>query len=1198
MFSIRQICVHLTLVLSAVCAQTASVLPAHPPTSPAKLDFAFRTNSNGIFLPGQSVILDVILQPLSPNAQALRPQPLFASLKFLSQPELPPITGFNTPINFSTPLSIPFVTPENEGVYEIVLSVNLQPPDNRSGRPFAAIMHNAEEPHKIEVRRQLVVVSPHTAPRPSSSWTLSETRSLLAQNEDSPARRQLLSLTRVAEFSRIADLPKISDLPRPADLLNASPFGRLNSRFLPARPGSSEGISADFADMEDGAEYRWSPHLPSGSELHLDESKEHPGLFALKPGLMSSVQLQVKTGRPYIIEIDYPANVPQSFEVAVVDLQPNREMEFHGKPLKLRRVNVSASIHVAEEIVPDSRTETIGTHQLLFWAESESSELHISNPQADQDALFRSIRISQVSPPGLQSAGRLPKLFEGQAQRKRIGQILGPNALHIQPGKTNWLDAHKKCSRLIDKLHRGGYDGVTLTVLSKHISLYPTTSPSLDYLEMMFQRFNSEELTLIPAIEFNMPIPWLEQMLANHPGSIEEILIGNPSERRYNVLHPEVQQEMGKIVLHLINEFKHHPSFGGVAIILSPESYAQLPFAIYPPDDFIFSQFRRESESELGVQFPDEQYLRQTMPMQQFLEQKNAVRIQFLHGNRTVEEAWIRWRAAKISGFYASLARQIQERRDIPLYLLGGTMLDQPAIQDYCTPTLPRNDTPLRALQLLGFDLQFLSDAESLHFLRPVRIAPVQNHAYRTLNSADAVVHFAPSGAQSGSLPGVQFVHVDHHTPAHAQSRRRFVRQLAQADVLMFMDGGISLPLGQESAMFDLLDTFRRLPPVPFDTFQPADDEQASTQPLTIRYKNMPEGMMMYIVNDASFAVEADFAFSAAMRSTMTELTGHRMIRTFSRNTQTGQHTWRASLLPYDVLAVQISDANAKIESATVQRPSAIYGADGVLKQKIDELDQRVHAARLGVHWKGLTNGDFEKPLDMGGGIVGWQSFGQSLSVQLDQNIVSQGLYSVRLTNKSAEQGTFLSQPLNIPATGRLSVSMFVGVPEDSQALPMSVILTAKHLDKPFYRSVAVEDTLLQALANTASQNGVRWQRLAVPFGRLPTEAFEEVRVGIQYSGQGTVWLDEMTLHQVMFLESEMFELRKMPAVAQKRYSEGRVSDLISQMEGYWVQFLFEHVPAESVRAAVSSPKSPIASESAPRKSPTLYQRVRGWVAL
>ena len=496
---------------------------------------------------------------------------------------------------------------------------------------------------------------------------------------------------------------------------------------------------------------------------------------------------------------------------------------------------------------------------------------------------------------------------------------------------------------------------------------------------------------------------------------------------------------------------------------------------------------------------------------------------------------------------------------------------------------------------MLGFDLPFLSQTESLYFLKPVHISEEKNHSYNGLDSVDTVSLFS----KSGILSGAQFVHTDTEyfvtTPVHTQSRKRFVRQLAQADVLMFMDAGVSLPFGQESATFDVLNTYRRLPLVPFQTLQPTAESSPSLQPLTIRYHNLPDGMIVYIVNDAPFAVEADFVFSADPQSRITELTGHRMIRSLSRNPQhTGSHTWRASLLPYDLLAIQINDTNAKIESVSVHLPPSLCGIDGKLRQKVEDLQQRVHTAQSGILWNELVNADFELPADMTGKITGWQCFGGSLTAIPDHTAACKGQSSVRLTNGSIEPGTFLSQPFAIPATGRLDVSMFVGISTDSQSLPMSVVLSAKHREQPFFRSVPVEETLMPLLANVEPRNGVRWHRVAVPF-RLPLESLEEIRIGIQYSGSGTVWLDDITLHHVSFSANETVELQKIQIAAEQRCAAGRVSELISLLEGYWAQFLFQHVPAPIPQPAVSLPRPSIADEAPPLKSPSLYQRVKGW---
>ena|GEM_PF-3303307 len=1191
------------LLLGAVLLQTADVRSADSPQ--LALDCTFR-EGNGILLPGQSLILDVALR--STQAESA-PFTLQIYVNDLSSGSI--IGGFTTQITPNVPLPIPIITPDKNGIYEIALTASQEV---KPSRPLEHMMTLL--PRQISVRQQFVVFSPQMTPRSSGSWTLTETRDLLAMDSHSPARRQLLPFPRVPDLTRITDLSRITDLPRPANLLNIPQLGRRNST-----------TQSGETDWEVSGEPPWCwwedkrfVTLPVLQRQFLEQSEQNPHFSALAAAKIGdctwfSLPIEALGGAPYLIEIDYPVNIPQTFGIAVVDSLLPWEQQLS----KLGQINTAATIHVAEEIVQDTSNESTATHQLLFWAATNHPELILINHQPHQEALFRNVRISRVTMPEHQEDQRLPKLFEGQSQRKRIGQLLGDHYLvdtlpyngSMAEYPNDWLGPYETSSRLLDKLHRGGYDGVTLTVLSKNLSLYPTTSPTLNYLEMLFQRFNSEELTLIPAIEFNLPIPSLERLLHEHPGITEEILIGNPSNRQYNLLHPAVQQAMGEIVLDLVNRFGHHPSFGGVAVLLSPETYAQLPFAVYPPDDYTFAQFRQETEMQLNTPFPDEQRLRTTMPTQQFLVQKNAERFQFLQSDREIWDTWIRWRAAKVSGFYANLAGQISAKRnEAPLYLLGGTMLDQPEIQDYCAPTLPRNFASLQAIQLLGFDLPLIAQAESLHFLKPVRISETTNYSYDDLNSADTITRFIPSSSPGAGVAGVQFVHKSSGTvagssdyfttvPAHTQSRKRFVRQLAQTDVLMFMEGGVSLPLGQESAMFDLLNTYRRLPPVPFLTFQtggltPAAHEHSSHQPLTVRYRNLPDGLLMYIVNDAPFAVEADFFFSADVNSRMTELTGHRMIRTYSRSQQRGSHTWRASLLPYDLLAVRISDAHARIESVVLHRPASLYGAEGALKQKAEELNQRVHAARPGILWEGLVNADFELPLDAAGGIAGWHCFGQSLTAGLDQTAVHKGQNSVRLTNSSTELGTFLSQPLDIPATGRLGVSMFVGIPEGSQALPMTVVLTAKHRGNPYFRSASAEESITSSLANTTPKNGVRWLPVVVSFGRLPKNSLEEVRIGVQYAGSGTVWLDDITLYQVLFSANEITELQKMSVVANQRHSTERISDLIVQLEGYWSQFLFKHVPAPALQPKVSTASPPVAREVPPSKPPTLYQRVRG----
>ena len=1196
-------------------AETVDVRAADP--IPIVIDCTIRSETD-VFEPQQPIILDVTLL----RAPTHDPLSLRAVLTDLSSPEHQIIVEYSTRLTPPDPLSIPFVTPEKEGVYEITLTARQEVQVNRS---FPAISRMPTVAgHVGEIRRQFVVVISHVSSRSAGDWTLLDTRSLLTTDTDSPSRRQLFPMPKVA------DLPKISDLPRPTNLMSHYPFGKRTSP-----PQTSD--SSDPIERTPG-KYPWLTEplrrFPGMGSMFLHESKghfmeqseHHPGFSALSPAGVDgctwyALPIDVEVGNSYLLEIDYPSNIPQTFGIGVADttLSRVRDGSFDGM------MSIAANIHVAEEIVQSTHTEAVATHQLLFWATTKNHELVLVNHQPNREALFRNIRISQVTPSRPEDQ-RLPKLFEGAAQRKRIAQLTGGTSFQgravsgqytIFNSMMSRQETYERSSRLIDTLCRGGYDGLALTVLSVYSRLYPTDKiadreniiPQLDCLEMMFRQFDKEELTLIPAIEFSMLLSSPEQLIIQHPEITEEIRMGGV----YNLLHPSVQQAMAEIVLDLVARFGQHPSFGGVAVVLSPGTYAQLPFALYPPDDYTFAQFRRETEETLGIPFLDEQYLHQamatqSMPIQQFLTQKNAGRVQFLQSHPKVWETWIRWRAAKISGFYADLAQQVSAQRpEAPLYLLGGTMFDHPNIQEYCRPTLPRSPVPLplQAMQLLGFDMPLISKAESLLFLKPVQISETRSFGYEGLNSPEIITHFSKSGIVSG----VQFVHGGSlggdtvsnsygenfvFTPAHTQSRKRFVQQLAQADVFTFFDGGVSVPFGQESAMFDLLNTYRRLPHVPFQTFQPAEDSP-SFQPLTVRYKNLPDEMFVYIVNDAPFAVEADFLFSADSKCTMTELTGQRMVRSLNRSLQgTGSHVWRASLLPYDFLAIRIGDTHAKIESVTVYCPPSLCGTEGAFKHKVDELKRRVNAARSGVRFDGLVNADFESPLDATCGIAGWQCYGKSLTAQQEQISVEQ--HCVKLMNGSEGAGTFLShQPLTIPATGRLGVSMNVGVPADFKSFPMSVVLSATHHGKPYWRSVSVEERLTPLLANVEPKNGVRWHRLVVPFDRLPLEALTEVRIGVQYSGSGVVWLDDITLYQVLFSANEMMELQKMLVVADRFCTSGRVSDLTSQLEGYWAQFLFQHVPVAIPQPTVASSKPSVASEVPPSPKPTLYQRAKQW---
>ncbi|MDR3233269.1 MAG: hypothetical protein LBT46_06365 [Planctomycetaceae bacterium] len=453
--------------------------------------------------------------------------------------------------------------------------------------------------------------------------------------------------------------------------------------------------------------------------------------------------------------------------------------------------------------------------------------------------------------------------------------------------------------------------------------------------------------------------------------------------------------------------------------------------------------------------------------------------------------------------------------------------------------------------------------------------------------------------------------------PADYQNRRRFVKQLAQADTLTFFDGGERLPAGEQDALTDLLAAYRKLPPLLFRTFDgknsggktfankniaaadqsPDKFPEQSLQPLTVRSLNADGGLYVYLVNDAPYQIDADVTFAAGVQTQITELSGRRMIRSLNNK------VWRATLLPYDLLAVKLDSPDTVIQNVSVIRPPEICGEKGSIKEKTDELGQRIYAARNGVVWDQLPNSGFEEG-DAYVPLTGWQPFGTAaFSAVQDTQTAYSGQSSAKLTNTGTESGTLLTLPFSPPQTGRLWIAAFVGVPEAAEQIPLNFVLTAEHGGRTLYRHAAVGENLKPYIAKAVPKNGVRWQQVIVPFDQLPPDNSDNIRIGFQVTNQATLWIDEVKVYPVSFSSNEMIELQKVLVTADARFKQERFSELLTLLESPQCQFLFSNVPLPMLvpKPALSEISAPVAeraktddADSSPAEKPTLYQRFKG----
>ena len=245
---------------------------------------------------------------------------------------------------------------------------------------------------------------------------------------------------------------------------------------------------------------------------------------------------------------------------------------------------------------------------------------------------------------------------------------------------------------LLRYLKHVGYGGLMMSVWADGSSIYPSQhlqpTPRYDTgvffgtgqdplrkdaLEMLFRMFDREGLTLIPALHFGSPLPELEELKREGEavatgiewiGADGQNWLASHAPRQglapyYNLLDPRVQDAMLTVIRELGTRYAAHPSFGGLAMQLSAEGYAQLPGDNWGYDDRTIARFEKEAKTKV----PGDG------------ETRFATRAKHLAG--PARAAWLSWRADVVADFHRRVEREVAAMRSgAKLYLAGGAMLD------------------------------------------------------------------------------------------------------------------------------------------------------------------------------------------------------------------------------------------------------------------------------------------------------------------------------------------------------------------------------------------------------------------------------------------------------------------------------------------------------------------------------------------
>jgi hypothetical protein len=1040
---------------------------------------------------------------------------------------------------------IQFDAPDKEGVYDLMITAKL-PAKRRRFSPTSAFSSRDQ----VVARRVVQFVVIDNVPR--------------GQSDDAEPPNKVVDEINPGKpwWKRVAELPKL--------------------------PGLTGG------PLENGYVGPWQ-HPTLGKMIQLGPGASDPAAS------WTAYPLSIaQPGQPHVLEVEYPSDVPQSMSISL--LEPNAA----GAVLP---VGLDSGLYVPDDVAKSD--PQIKLHRIVFWPRTEGPVVLITNRREDMPAVHGKIRVLGPKPfnvAKLHLAGsqhsRLPRaipsgttteerLLAGYMERPLLPEnFSATDAFDTTSGRSmdDWLTFYQAGDRLIEYLNYAGYNALFVSVVAAGSTIYPSEvlEPTplydsgtffasgqdpirKDVLEMLFRLCAREGIQLIPVMHFSSHLPQLEAVLRTGGPEADGVELlstdGKAWQQKfdgvngqtvyYNPLNGQVQRAMLAAVWELVQRYKHHPSFAGLAIGCSGHSYAMLPGPNWGYDERTIAEFAREAE--IGEESGPRNSVTQ-----------RAVELQRKHQNR-----WLDWRAEKLRDFYGRVATELQSGRpSAKLFVATSKVVESPEVEQMLRPALPSSFRPADALIGLGIRPELYRQARDgeapIVLLEPhlETFEPELSRRATSLQldggSGELTASFQPAGRpgsfftvrprevrltsfEQKSPFGADATHallVPHLVAAGAQNRQRFVHSLVTFDAQQIVNGGWMLPLGQEHELRDFVAAYRRLPAEPFVTVD------GNHQPVTVRTLSRGRETFIYLANDSPWPCRATLRLRGIDNATFTELSGQRDVAKPARG------AWSLKLQAYDFVAARFDAAAVEVVDVGVAVSDDVRRE---LQARVRDLSDRMAALGQPIEIGVLENPGFENA-DPSGAIAGWfLAGGPEIDARQDTRERFGGAASARLSSKG-NVASLISRAIEVPRTGRLSFWVSLKTSSDFQG-PLQLAVSARQKGRrvPYYR-----------FASVGAEKD--WRVFHIPTVDVPLDELEDLQIRFDLMGAGTVWLDEVRVSALDFGENERRELSKVLLNAHISLESGKYADCAHLLDSYWPRFLLEHLEAPRAVAARTRP--------------------------
>jgi hypothetical protein len=910
--------------------------------------------------------------------------------------------------------------------------------------------------------------------------------------------------------------------------------------------------------------------------------------------------VSAEPGRPHLVEIEYPLD-----QDALVGV---RVLEESGAAV---RATGGSGFEVRRPLIPAGAAPKLGVHRFVFWPHTRTPLLLVTNLSPRSTASFGRVRIL-AGPSRLAAAASLSQ----QGSSRRVLMHL-PTADFTSFGA---VDGPRDWDALLGGVRRSaewalaqGVAGAVLGVYADGAAIWPTglthgaprwgsggsfdgaveTIPK-DVLELACRIYARERLRLVPAVVCNGAVPSLEALAARDGEPAGILCVGRDGRTdsggegtraiRYNILDPRVQDVVERLVSELADRTSASPAVDGIAIVLPHDGWLHTPGVAWGLDDTTFGRFIAAAGQEAAV------LAGPVLPGVDPNGRRFEGRAALVEG--PLREQWLAWREAEVAAFYGRLADAVAFRKSSwNLYVAPTTLFVEGPLAARFRPTLAANPPDADVMRSIALDPGRITAHDRIVYVSPHVHAATDDVVERGLvhqaNHSLPLLRAAAQAARRGAAFVEQPATLDvkpvlSHGPfatttaapvavpavsTGVEVRRPLAEALVASDIEVVFDMGLA-----HRRIDD--DDRRRQRAIELLPAKRLDLVEQAPAPLVVRTKTGESGTWVTVVNASAAACRAAVSCDHAPPAAVDVATRAALPVAPTGEVAIDLDAWETKTIVFE--------GERRVVSA---RPAFAPEMQEQVARLLADLGQRRAALEAAVPMAVLDNPGFELP-QLGGLVPGWELLEPKRgSLALVAGRPADGGRGARFASVNG-LATLRSNPFPPPATGRISIAVWVRIAAGDQQPPLRIAIEGVEDDREFYRFAPVGRG-----AGAMPVSG-DWSQFVLQIDDLPTRGIESLRVRLDLLGPGAIELDDVRVFDLAFDESQRVQLTRLLAVAEERLTAGDLGGCLIQLEGYWPRFLAERVSLQGPLSAAE----PAAGPKAAQPSRTgVMDRVRRW---